>query len=140
MMKRYPLRIHRREQNGAVTFLATTALAKLADDPDRTNAQLRDFAGAYARARASARDAIVAGKRARGEKSRRDARVGQAIRDFEEEIGAAGFYLFARTETFARDLGVNAGWLRKIIALQQKTVSAGRGEGKKKRARETKVA
>ncbi len=131
MTKRFPLRIHRREQNGAVTFLATTALAKLADDPDRTNALLRDFAAAYTRALARVRDALAEGKRARGEKARRDARVGQAIQEFENTLGAAGFYLFARTETFARDLGVNAGWLRKMIAFQRKTPSAGRGGERK---------
>ncbi len=129
MTKRFPIRIHRREQNGAVTFLATTALEKLADDPDRTNAQLREFAEAYTRAVASARAALTRAPRNRAE---RYGRVGEAIREFERVIGAAGFYLFARTETFARDLGINAGSLRRILASQRKTPSAGRVERKKK--------
>jgi hypothetical protein len=43
MMQRFPIHIHRRDENGVATFLATTALVKLADAPDQLQAQLRDF-------------------------------------------------------------------------------------------------
>ena len=120
MNDKYPIRIHRRDDQGVTTFLATTALVKLADSPDQLQAQLRESAAAYARALAEARAALAEAKRDARERSRAYWRVGKAIRDFEAFLDATGFYLVAQTETFARDLELHPGSLRKILAFQSK--------------------
>jgi hypothetical protein len=51
-------------------------------------------------------------------------RVGKAICDFEASLDGAGFYLAGQTETFARDLGLNAGTLRKILAFYRRHADA----------------
>ncbi len=116
MNQRFPIHIHRRAENGVTTFLATTALVKLADAPDQVQAQLRDFADAYARTLAEARAAL--------DDSRAYWRVGKAIYDFEASLGGAGFYLAGQTATFARDLGLNAGTLRKVLAFYRRNADA----------------
>lgn len=115
MNKLFPIQIHRRDEK----FIATTALEKLADDPDRINAQLRDFADAYAHALAEARAAREDGKHDARERARGYWRIGQAIRDFENALKTAGFYLPGQTGIFARELGLNAGTLRKILAFHR---------------------
>jgi hypothetical protein len=120
MTPRFPIHIHRREENGVTTFLATTALAKLADAPDRVQAQLRDFADAYARALAEARAALGDSR----EGQRAYWRIGKTICDFEASLGKAGFYLVGQTAAFARDLDLNAGTLRKIIAFYRRNGDA----------------
>ncbi|MEW5720214.1 MAG: hypothetical protein AB1817_16430 [Chloroflexota bacterium] len=134
MNQRFPIHIHRRDENGATTFLATTALVKLADAPDQLQAQLRDFADAYVRVVAEARAAL---DDARGERQRAYWRVGKAIYDFEATLGGAGFYLAGQTATFARDLGLNAGTLRKILAFYRRNadVSALRADSPWRRSR-----
>lgn len=119
MSKRYPVRIHRRDDRGAPRFRATTALEKLADAPEQLEAQLRDLVDAYTRALATAQAALADAKRAPRERTRAYWRVGQAIRDFETTLAAAGFYLVAQTATFARDLGVHQGSLRKVLAFHR---------------------
>jgi hypothetical protein len=121
MNKRFPIRIHRRDENGASTFLATTALVKLTDAPDQVQAQLREWGDAYARVVVEARAAL---NEARGERQRAYWRIGKAIYDFEAALGGAGFYLAAQTATFARDLGLNAGTLRKILAFYRRNAGA----------------
>jgi len=120
MTDKFPVRIHRREDNGVATFRATTALVKLAATPAQLQSQLLDFAEAYARTLAEARAALDAAKHDARERARAYWRVGKAIRDFETSLDAAGFYLVGQTETFARDLGLHPGSLRKIRAFQQR--------------------
>jgi len=121
MTQRFPIHIHRRAENGVTTFRATTALVKLADAPDQVQAQLREWSDAYARALAAARAALDEGKR---ERARAYWRVGKAICDFEAALDRAGFYLAGQTATFARDLGLNAGTLRKILAFYRRNADA----------------
>jgi hypothetical protein len=121
MTQRFPIRIHRRDENGVTTFRATTALVKLADAPDQVQAQLREWSEAYARTLVEARVALDDAKR---ERARAYWRVGKTICDFEASLGRAGFYLVGQTATFARDLGLNAGTLRKILAFYRRNVDA----------------
>ena len=120
MNDKYPIRIHRRDDQGVTTFLATTALVKLADSPEQLQAQLREGAAAYTHALAEARAALAEAKRDASARARAYWRVGKSIHDFEAFLDAAGFYLVAQTETFARDLEVHPGSLRKILAFQSK--------------------
>lgn len=120
MNERFPIHIHRRDENGATKFLATTALVKLADSPDRLQAQLRDLTDTYARAVEAARHELDAARRDQGERARAYWRVGKAVRNFEATLDAAGFYLVSQTDTFARDLAVHPGSLRKILAFQKR--------------------
>ncbi len=119
MTDKFPVRIHRRDDNGVATFRATTALVKLVATPAQLQSQLLDFAEAYARTLAEARAALDDAKHDARERARAYWRVGKAIRDFETSLDAAGFYLVGQTETFARDLGLHPGSLRKILAFQQ---------------------
>jgi len=112
MNKLYPIQLHRRDEK----IIATTALAKLAEDPDRVNAQLRECADAYTRAINEAR---LARAQIRSERAHAYWRIGQAIHEFDATLRDAGFYLPAQTATFARDLGMHEGSLRKIIALHR---------------------
>lgn len=121
MTPRFPIRIHRRDENGVTTFLATTAFVQVATAPEQTQARLREFGAAYARALAAARAALDA----RGERQRAYWRVGKAIYDFQAALAAAGFYLAGQTATFARDLGLNAGTLRRILAFYRRNAEAG---------------
>ncbi len=122
MSERFPIYIHRRDDvaNGATKFLATTALVKLAVAPEQLQAQLLDLAEAYARALNETRAALDEARRDSRERSRAYWRAGKAIRDFEALFAAAGFYLVGQTATFARDLGVHPGSLRKILAFQRR--------------------
>jgi phytoene dehydrogenase-like protein len=117
---KFPVRIHRRDDGGAATFLATTALVKLADSPEQVQAQLRESAAAYSHALTEACAALAEARHDASARARAYWRVGKSIRDFEAFLDAAGFYLVAQTETFARDLGVHPGSLRKILAFQSK--------------------
>jgi hypothetical protein len=116
MNKVFPIQLHQRDEN----FIATTALAKLAEDPDRINAQLRELADAYARAIAEAHAALNALQRGAPERGRAFWRVGQIIEEFERALQSTGFYLPAQTATFARDLGMAEGTLRKITAFHRR--------------------
>ena len=116
MNARYAVRIHRRGDR----FVATTALEKLASDPGRIDAQLRDIADAYARAVAAFREALADGQRGARGRGAAYWRAGQTIVDFENALSAAGFYLVTQNAAFARDLGMNAGTLRKIIAYRRR--------------------
>ncbi|MBI5303806.1 MAG: hypothetical protein HY868_16845 [Chloroflexi bacterium] len=120
MKQLFPIQIHWRD--GKIT--ATTAVAKLADDPDRVNAQLRDFAEAYTSALANARNAHADAKRDAPNRPRAYWRIGQAIGEFDATLRAAGFYLPAQNATFARDLGMHEGSLRKILAFYRRTPDA----------------
>lgn len=122
MNEKYPIHIHRREDaaSGAPKFLVTTALVKLTVSPDLVQAQLGDLAEAYTRAIAEAHAALSVAKRDAKERARAYWRVGKALRDFEAALGAAGFYLVRQTETFARDLGMHPGALRKVLTFQKK--------------------
>ncbi|HEX7593527.1 MAG TPA: hypothetical protein VF429_05075 [Anaerolineae bacterium] len=120
MNERFPIHIHRRDENGTRKFLATTALVKLADSPDRLQAQLGELADTYARAVEVARLELDVARRDQGERTRAYWRVGKAIRDFEATLDAAGFYLVSQTDTFARDLALHSGSLRKILAFQKR--------------------
>ncbi len=122
MSERFPIYIHRRDDaaNGATKFLATTALVKLAVAPEQLRVQLLDLAEAYARALNETRAALDEARRDSRERSRAYWRAGKVIRDFEASLAAAGFYLVGQTATFARDLGVHQGSLRKILAFQRR--------------------
>ena len=122
MSERFPIYIHRRDDaaNGATKFLATTALVKLAVAPEQLQAQLLDLAEVYARALNETRAALEDARRDSREHTRAYWRAGKAIREFEASLDAAGFYLVGQTATFARDLGVHPGSLRKILAFQRR--------------------
>ncbi len=120
MSARFPIHIHRREEDGVTTFLATTSLTQLVISPERLDARLREVAAMYTRALADARAAL---DRARGDTSERARaywRVAEAIRAFEASLDTVGFYLVGQTATFARDLGIHPGSLRKVLAFQRR--------------------
>jgi len=56
-------------------------------------------------------------------------------------LGGAGFYLAGQTTTFARDLGLNAGTLRKILAFHRRNPddSALQGDTPWRRGRDGRV-
>jgi hypothetical protein len=122
MSDRFPIYIHRRDDaaSGTTKFLATTALVKLADAPEQLQTQLEEWADAYARTLDEARAALADARRDVRERTRAYWRVGEAIRDFDASLDAAGFYLVGQTETFARDLGLHPGSLRKILAFHRR--------------------
>jgi len=112
----FPIHIHRRDND----FRATTALEKLASDPDRVNAQLRDIADTYARAITTVQEALADAKRGSNNRGIAYWRAGQTIIDFEIILNAAGFYLAAQNATFARDLGMAEGTFRRFIAFRRR--------------------
>ena len=117
MNKLYPIQLHRRDEK----MIATTSLEKLAEDPDRVNAQLREFAEAYTRAINAAR---LARAQIRNERAHAYWRIGQAIHEFEKMLREAGFYLPAQTATFARDLGMHEASVRKMVAFHHNNPDA----------------
>ncbi len=122
MSAKYPIHIHRREDatGGAPKFLATTALVKLAAAPADTQAQLHELAAAYTRTLGEAHAHLEIAQRETRERARAYWRVAQTLHAFEATLDAAGFYLAQQTETFARDLGMHPGALRKIFTFHKK--------------------
>ncbi len=116
MNKLFPIQIHRRDDH----FVATTALEKLASDPDRINAQLRDLADSYTRAITTAREALAEAKRNPSARAEAYWRAGQAILIFEKALNEIGFYLPAQNATCARDLGMAEGTFRRFIAFRRR--------------------
>jgi hypothetical protein len=116
MNKLFPIQLHQRDEK----FIATTALTKLAEDPDRTNAQLHELAEQYTHAIAEVRAALATIQRGAPERGRAFWSVGQIIEEFERALQSTGFYLPAQAATFARDLGMAEGTLRKITAFHRR--------------------
>ncbi len=119
MNERFPIHIHRRNENGTRKFLATTALVKLADSPDQLQAQLREIADTYARAVEVVRLELDVARRDKGERARTGASAGRSA-TLKRRSTRRGVYLVSQTDTFARDLALHAGSLRKILAFQKR--------------------
>lgn len=122
MSDRFPIYIHRRDDaaSGTTKYLATTTLVKLAAAPEQLQVQLEELADVYARTLGEAQTALDDARRDARQRTRAYWRVGKAIRDFDASLDAAGFYLVGQTETFARDLGLHQGSLRKILAFHRR--------------------
>ncbi len=119
MKKLFPIQIYPRDDH----FVVTTAIEKLASNPDRINVQLSDIASKYSRALSKVRETLENAKRNPRERSQAYWLAGRTLLEFENALVAEGFYLPALNTIFARDLGRAEGTLRRWVSFSRRNPS-----------------
>jgi hypothetical protein len=109
--------IHAKQEEGRLTFKATTSLDKATKDVKGLKDALRGIEIDYAATIAAARRAISDGHRARGSDSRAYWLAGKQLNDFLRRLESQGHYLVRKNHTMAAHLGIGRASVEKIISF-----------------------
>lgn len=120
MKDKFPIKIHRRDHEQGVKFIAMTSLEKIMKMSQGIEHQLKFVELDYTVTLTAAREALNSSK----QKNKGDVLafwlLGNILVEFMQRLEEMGFYLVNPNATFARDLGLGASSIKKILSFRKR--------------------
>ncbi|MEM2696342.1 MAG: hypothetical protein QXU09_05340 [Thermoproteota archaeon] len=124
MKDKFPIKIHRREHKQGIKFVAMTSLEKIMKTSQGIEHQLKFVELDYAITLIAAREALNAAKKNNKGDVLAFWLLGNILIEFLHRLEEMGFYLTNPNATFARDLGLGASSVKKILSFRKRFPTA----------------
>lgn len=120
MKDKFPIKIHKREHEQGIKFIAITSLGKIMKTSQEIEHQLKFVELDYTITLIAAREALNATKQNNKGNVLAFWLLGNVLIEFLQRLEKLGFYLVSSYATFARDLGMGASSVKKILSFRKR--------------------